>query len=79
MYLRRLIYSDFGKYIISILLGLGLSTLFRKVCNERNCIIFKGPDIKKIRNQIFKFGNKCYIFKESIESCNTNKKKVNFA
>ena len=79
MYLRRLIYSDFGKYIISILLGLGLSTLFRKVCNERNCIIFKAPDIKKIRNQIFKFENKCYIFKESIESCNTNKKIVNFA
>ena len=41
MYLRRLIYSNIGKYIISILLGLGLSTLFRKVCNERNCMVFK--------------------------------------
>ena len=55
MNLRRLIYSDIGKYIISILLGLGLATLFRKVCKDRNCIVFKAPNIKKIKNQIFKF------------------------
>ena len=34
MNFRRLIYTDIGRYIISILLGLGLATLFRKVCNE---------------------------------------------
>ena len=67
MNLRRLIYSDIGKYIISILLGLGLATLFRKVCKDRNCIVFKAPNIKKIKNQIFKFENKCYKFIESIE------------
>ena len=44
MNLRRLIYSDIGKYIISILLGLGLATLFRKVCKDRNCIVFKAPN-----------------------------------
>ena len=79
MYLRRLIYSDIGKYIISILLGLGLATLFRKVCKDRNCIVFKAPNIQKIKNQIFKFENKCYKFIESIEKCNNNKKKVVFA
>ncbi len=79
MYLRRLIYSKFSKYIVSILLGLGLATLFRKVCDDRNCIVFKAPNIKKIKNQIFQFGNKCYTFDESIESCNSKKKIVNFA
>ena len=74
MYLRRLIYSKFSKYIVSILLGLGLATLFRKVCDDRNCIVFKAPNIKKIKNQIFQFGNKCYTFDESIESCNSKKK-----
>ena len=43
MNLRRLIYSDIGRIIISILLGLGLATLFRKVCNDRNCLVFKAP------------------------------------
>ena len=79
MYLRRLIYSNIGKYIISILLGLGLATLFRKVCNDRNCIVFKAPNLNKIKDQIFKFGNKCYKYTESIESCDLNKKQVNFA
>ena len=79
MNLRRLIYSDIGKYIISILLGLGLATLFRKVCKDRNCIVFKAPNIKKIKNQIFKFENKCYKFIESIEKCDAQKKKIAFA
>ena len=76
MYLRRLIYSDVGKIIISILLGLGLATLFRKVCNDRNCIIFKAPNVEKIKNQIFKFDNKCYKFSEKIEKCDEKRKKI---
>ena len=79
MNLRRLIYSDIGRIIISILLGLGLATLFRKVCNDRNCLVFKAPNLKKIKNQIFKFKNKCYTFQEEIENCSTDKKTVEFA
>ena len=79
MYLRRLIYGDVGKTIISIILGLGLATLFRKVCKDRDCIVFKAPDIKKIKNQIFKFQGKCYKFEENIEKCSNNKKIVEFA
>lgn len=79
MYLRRLIYGDVGKIIISIILGLGLATLFRKVCKDRDCIVFKAPDVKKIKNQIFKFQGKCYKFEENIEKCSNNKKIVEFA
>lgn len=79
MNLRRLINSDIGRIIISILLGLGLATLFRKVCNDRNCLVFKAPNLKKIKNQIFKFKNKCYTFNEEIEHCSDNKKVVQFA
>ena len=62
MHIRRLLYSEVGKYIISILLGLGLATLFRKVCKDRNCMVFKAPELKKIKEQIFKFQDKCYKF-----------------
>lgn len=79
MNLKRLIYSDVGRIVISIILGLGLATLFRKVCNERNCLVFHAPDIKKIKNQIFKFKNKCYKFEEEIEKCDPHKKIVEFA
>ena len=79
MDLRRLIYSKPGRYIISMLLGLGLATIFRKVCNERNCIIFRGPTLSKVKGQVFKYNNKCYKFNEQIEKCDETKKSVNIA
>ncbi len=80
MFVRRLIYSKFGKVVVSILLGLGLATLFRKVCNERNCMVFKAPQLKEIKDKVFKFDNKCYKYEESAQSCkNTDKKIVDFA
>ena len=74
MYLRRLIYSDVGKYVISILLGLGLATLFRKVCNDRSCLVFHAPHIDKIRGQVFNFDGKCYTFEEKAERCDQKRK-----
>ena len=79
MYIRRLIYSDFGSVVMSIILGLGLATLFRKVCKDINCMKFEGPSIDKIKGQIFKFNDKCYTFKEKITKCTPNKKIVEFA
>lgn len=79
MNLRRLIYSTPGKYIISILLGLGLATLFRRACKERDCLIFRAPSLEKIKGKIFKFENKCYSFSENAQACNNNKKTVEFA
>ena len=38
MHLKRLLNTYTGKMMISILLGLGLATLFRKACNDKNCI-----------------------------------------
>jgi hypothetical protein len=80
MFVRRLIYSKFGKTVISILLGLGLATLFRKVCNERNCMVFHAPELKEIKDKTFQFDGKCYKYDESAASCkNTSKKIVDFA
>ena len=79
MYLRRLIYSDVGRYVISILLGLGLATLFRKVCNDRSCLVFHAPHINKIKGQVFDFDGKCYTFEEKAERCDQNKKILGFS
>ena len=79
MNLKRLIYSDVGRIVISIILGLGLATLFRRVCRERNCLVFHAPQLNKIKGQVFKFKDKCYTFEEEIEKCDSNKKMVEFA
>ena len=39
MFMKRFTDSLFGRILISVLLGLGLATLFRKVCKDRKCLI----------------------------------------
>lgn len=77
--LKKLLYSETGRTIISILLGLGLASIFRFSCKNNNCMIFKAPPIKKIRGKIFKFDNKCYKFNEVAGKCRNNKKILHFA
>jgi hypothetical protein len=68
-----------GRIIMSILLGLGLSSLFRKSCKNRNCIVFKAPSIKEIKDKTFEFNNKCYKYNETNIKCDSNRKTVNFS
>jgi len=75
MNLKLLINSDMGKIFISILLGLGLATLFRTVCKEKNCIRFSGPILSEIDGKIYKHGEKCYKYEtQSSGSCDSNKR-----
>ena len=68
--LKEFVNSTRGKYVFSILLGLGLATLFRKACSSRDCLVFKAPSLKTIKNKIFKHNNNCYKYKETTVTCN---------
>jgi hypothetical protein len=77
MNFKRLLNTPIGIAFISILLGLGLATLFRKVCKDRDCIVFKGPVITDVVGKTFKHDNKCYNYKIHPSTCDNNKKTVN--
>jgi|TARA_Y100000389_G_C17022607_1_gene299550 hypothetical protein len=72
--INKFIKSKIGKDIISIMLGLGLAGIFKKSCDNRNCIIYKAS---KINNKL-KYNNKCYNVTEINETCNPNKKIISF-
>ena len=76
MNFRRLFTSEIGKNIISIIFGLGIATLFRKVCNEKNCIRFNGPIITDIEDKTFKHGEKCYNYSAQSDKCDSTKRVV---
>ena len=61
--------SDRQKIILSIILGFGIATLFRKVCKYRNCIIYRSPPINDIENSIYKYKEKCYKYKTQKSEC----------
>jgi hypothetical protein len=52
----------YSKYVISIILGFGLGTLFKKTCDKDDCFIFKVPDLNNIHNQNFRYHDKCYKY-----------------
>ena len=74
MNLKRLIASSLGKIILSILLGLGLASLFRKACTDKNCLVFNGPIITDIEGKTYKYGEKCFKYTSSSTVCDKYKK-----
>ena len=78
MKVDRILNTPLGKYFISIILGLGLATLFRKSCENDNCIVFKAPNINKLTGKPYKFNGDCYNYNFNSASCDSKKRIVSF-
>lgn len=69
MLLSDMLNHPYGRIFISILLGFGLASLFRKVCNSKNCIIVKGPNMKEINQYYYKIEEDCYKYTPVASKC----------
>lgn len=78
MEIKRLLYSKHSSTFISIILGIGLASLFRKVCKERNCVVFRAPVLDDIQKKIFQHGQTCYEYLPVSEKCSNSKKQIGF-
>ena len=76
MNFKRLLYTDLGRIFISIILGLGVATLFRKVCTDKSCIRFNGPISSDLEDKIYKHGEKCYKYSTRTDKCDTTKRQI---
>ena len=76
LHFSKFLKTQTGKYIMSILLGFGLATLFRKMCKGDNSVIFYAPPLDEIENKIFKQDGKCYQYNLVSSKCDTSKKSV---
>ena len=74
----KFVHTERGKIIMSILLGFGLASLFRKVCKDKNCLIFHAPPLDDFNNKIFKSNGKCVKYKPILTKCSMNAKTVTF-
>jgi len=78
MHLSKFVQSNTGKHIMSAILGFGLATLFRVACADRNCIIFKAPDLEEVEGKTFKHGEKCYKFSHETRKCSSDARSVKY-
>ena len=65
----KILESKHGSIIFSVLLGLGLASMFRKTCKKNNCYIIKGPQLKEISDKIYKIDKKCYKYRPESTLC----------
>ena len=72
MYIQKFLNSDTGKYLMSILLGLGLATLFREVCKGEQCVRYIAAPISEIQDKVFKYNEKCYQYTPEAGTCKKN-------
>ena len=70
MKLDNIVKTNQGKIIISCILGLGLASIFKKVCVDDNCLIIKSPP--NIKGQVFGLNDKCYKYNPEVAKCNKN-------
>lgn len=73
MNFKRLLNTWLGRFFISVLLGLGIATLFKKACNDKSCIVFNGPILSELDDKIYQYGEKCYTYTTTPNKCDNNK------
>jgi hypothetical protein len=79
MHLSKFVHSVTGRYLMSILIGFGLATLFRQVCVGKDCISYSAPPVEEIDDAIYKFDDTCYKLQKNAVKCDTTKEIVPFS
>lgn len=77
MHLSKFIHTRTGRYVMSMVLGFGLASLFRVICNDKSCFVYMGPPTLDEKD-IYKHNNKCYTYNSISTKCDKNKKSVTF-
>lgn len=67
--LVNILQNDTGSIMISVIIGLGLASFFRKVCKDGRCVVIKGPDVTNIETNVYKLDNECYKYKPTMTKC----------
>lgn len=61
--------TNVGSILISVIIGLGMASFFRRVCKDGRCVIIKGPDLKTIEDNVYKLDNECYKYTPKMTNC----------
>ena len=76
--LGRFVHTETGRIIMSILLGLGLASLFRTVCKNNNCLTFHAPPLDDFKDKIYKNNGRCFKYSPIATKCTLNTKTITF-
>lgn len=67
----RILETETGQIMLSIILGLGLAALFQQVCKDGSCIVVEGPPLDQVVGKVFVQDGKCYKYTATSTACKT--------
>lgn len=73
--------TNTGKNLLSIILGVGLASLFRRACKNNQCRVYYAPPLEHIVDKSFykdKNTNKCSTYRAEKVSCVSSKRIIPF-
>lgn len=70
--LETILENKIGQIVISVILGLGLATIFKKVCTGNNCLVIQSPNLKDLEKYYYKIDDECYKYKPYATSCDVS-------
>ena len=73
-----MMHTEFGQMMISIVLGIGLASIFRKTCKAAGCFKFISPPSKEVRDSVYLHDGTCYKFTSETVKCGSGEH-VNFS
>jgi len=76
--LGKFVHTETGKYLMSILLGFGLASLFRTMCKDQNCFIFHAPPLDHFKDKVYKNNGKCVKYNAVATKCTSSSKILDF-
>lgn len=51
-----------ARILISVVIGLGIASLFRLTCKGRDCVVVQGPPLEQTRAHVYKIEDECYKY-----------------
>ena len=78
VHFEKFVHTKTGKTLMSIILGFGLASLFRKICKEKNCLLFYAPPMENLNDKIYKSNGRCVKYNPVVTKCSMNAKTLTF-
>jgi hypothetical protein len=72
--LSKFLETQTGRIIMSVILGFGLASIFKVSCKNKNCIVYRAPDINSINGNTYSFNDKCYNYNIKEVKCDKKKR-----
>jgi len=72
--LRRLanglLYTDKGQILTAVIIGLGLSLMFQRVCKDKkSCVLIYAPPLAEVREAVYKIDGECFKYAAKDAAC----------